>query len=292
MKRHMGVWLVLLTCACGSNNSKTSDVGTGGDITTIVDPNTTSKVTVSGVVAPLPFLAALDANDYAHVTVALIDPQAILANPNAALNFLGTTALDANTCTASGCPFSIADVDLATVEIGLAVGVIDSRLTDAPDTATLFPIFTGVAQTAVVAAQTSGSLTGAVAFAVGLEGYAQLANTTTDPNAVAINGLLIALALDGNDKPIANATMTTPQYTGHTWYPGLDGNLLVTAEGTTTAGPTSASGLIIFSPTTAGVSLDPGWTLAVVGSAATWTVPTPLGTAPGFALIVPLPPNP
>ena len=291
MKKHVGVWLILLTCACGSSNdNKTSS--NGGSTTIGGDTTVNANVTVSGSLTQFPFLAGVDPNDIAYATIALVDPQAILADANATPTFLGTTTVDVSQCTETGCPFSIANVDVRSLTIGMAAGVIDTRLTTAPQTATLFPVFTGVEQTAITASLATGNLNDVVAFAISMDGFALLAATTTNPNQLESNGVLIGLVLDANLTPAANATLTTPGYAGNKWYPALDQNGMVTAEGTTTTGPTSASGIIVASQPTATVGLGLNWTLAVAGSSLTWTVPTPLGTAPGFALIVPLPPNP
>ncbi len=293
MKKHVGMWLVLLTCACGSSDNKTTDNngnGTGDGNSTVATANTT--VTINGVLKPFPGLTALNQNDFAYASIALVNPEAILQNPNATPTVLGTTTVNPNTCTAQGCPFTISSVNVGDLSIGMAAGVVDTRLAMAPLTATLFPIFTGVQQTAITAALTTGNLNNVVTFAMSNEGFALLANTTTNPNQLKPHGVLIGLALDANLKPTAHATLTTTGDTGLKWYPGLDQNNMVTAVGTTTTGPTSASGIIIVSESTATVALGLNWTLAVAGSSLTYTVPSPLGTAPNFALIVPFPPNP
>ena len=293
MKKHAGMWLILLTCACGSSSkddTSGSDTGKTGDTNTTI--GATVKVNVNGMMKPLPFLTSVQGADAAYATIVLADPAAILANPNGTPTWIGTAAINPNACTDAGCPFSIANVDLSSLTIGMAAGVIDSRLSTDPNTATLYPIFTGVAQPSVTAGITAGNVNNVVAFAVSMEGFALLGNATTaGAAALKANGTFIGLALDGNLNPAAGATLTTTGYLGSKWYPALDGNGMVTAEGTTTTGPTSASGLIVASPPTATVAIGLGWTLAVTGSALTYTVPAELGTAPGFALIVPFPPN-
>jgi hypothetical protein len=296
MKKYAGMWLALFTCACGSSNNNASNGNNNGgnsNATINTTINTGVKVQVNGMMKQFPFITSIQDTDIPYATIVLVDPQQILLAPTATPTWLGTAAINPNTCTDAGCPFSIADVDLSALSIGMAAGVIDTRLATNPNAATLYPMFTGVAQLSITAAMAAGNLNDVTAFAVRNDGFALLGNTTTaGAAALALNGALIGLALDANANPLANATLTTTGYTGNKWYPALDGNGNVTQEGTTTMGPTSASGLIIAAPATAVVSLGAGWMLTVPNSGLTWTLPTTLGTAPGFALIVPFPPNP
>lgn len=284
MKTQACLWLMVLCCACGSTNKAAT---TGGDTKVSLDTN----VTVSGTLKPFPFVPSLDANDLVHLSITLADPAVISANPNAKPTWLGVVSLDPTKCTDTGCSFTIPHVDTSKLTIGMVVGAVDNREAVDPNTATLASMFTGVPPASITAAATTGNLNNVIAFTMSKAGFGALAVTTTAPTTLVSHGVILGLVLGADDAtPVPNATLTTPDYAGTVWYPGIDPTTHLVTTASTTGG-TSASGLIVASPTAAVSTLSTGWKLSASGSPLKWTLPT-LGSAPGVILVAPFVPDP
>ncbi|HSZ84115.1 MAG TPA: hypothetical protein VLA14_17645 [Polyangia bacterium] len=105
----------------GADASTTSDASTGRTI-----------VTISGTAAPLPLNALvvppISPADFSMLEVAIVDPQAVLADPAAAP--LGSMTLDTTTtnCDATlGCAWSLPGVDITDQKLGLVGTLADLR---------------------------------------------------------------------------------------------------------------------------------------------------------------------
>jgi hypothetical protein len=122
-----------LAGACG----KLKPAG-GADGSASADASTSrTLVTISGTAAPLPLNAlvvpAISPTDFSMLKIAIVDPQAVLANPTAAPAPLGSMTLDTTTtnCDATlGCAWSLPGVDITDQSLGL-VGTLEDLRTGA-----------------------------------------------------------------------------------------------------------------------------------------------------------------
>jgi hypothetical protein len=129
--------LALFTLACGKTKpevGQTGAAGTGSAGTTggagSSGAGTTGRtlVTISGTAAPHPLNAALAASeDFSQLTVAIVDPAAVLTNPTAAPAASMTLDTTAGNCTA-GCKFSLSGVDITNMTLGLVGTLEDKRM--------------------------------------------------------------------------------------------------------------------------------------------------------------------
>ncbi|HEV3031907.1 MAG TPA: hypothetical protein VG319_09710 [Polyangia bacterium] len=133
--------LPVLAIASGCGKLKPQDTtgaagstGTGGaagaEPTGAAGSNGTVQVSISGTAAPHPLNKALlmEDEDFSMLKVAIVDPAAVLLNPDATP--LGSMALDtsaANCDPSTGCKWTLAGVDITNLTLGLVGTLEDTR---------------------------------------------------------------------------------------------------------------------------------------------------------------------
>jgi hypothetical protein len=254
------------------------------------------KVTVSGVAAPHPLTPP--GADFTMLTVSVVDPVIVLANPNATP--LAGGPLDTSNCSpTTGCPWSFDNVDITTISIGL-VGILDDARTPASSRLWL-KTGTGAGSAASINAVIANPMpiTGRQLFAVSKATEASIAAgasaALSDPAIVAgsleTRGFMIGTVLGSLNgtaapAPVAGAVVSNLDTLMRLaiLYPNA------TFDGFGTA--TAAHGTFFVLPkaaTTSSVVTD--WNVTPpVGSALTW--PTyKAGTSPGTAFVLLMPAN-
>jgi hypothetical protein len=271
----------------GAAGATSSAAGAGGSTGKVI-------VTISGIAAPHPLNAALDATaDFSMLKVAIVDPSAVLLDPTATP--LGSATLDTsmtNCDTMFDCAWSLSGIDITNQNLGL-VGTLEDTRTGA---ARLWvKTGTGMGSAADVKAviMSPAPITGRRAFIVSrkLEGVlaafaSKALNTTFNPGDLETRGFLIghvvgAVVGDAVPAAVAGATVSTTADGLDVIYPNAD----FSGTGTST-GP---DGLFLMIP-----RLTPSGPQSVV---AAWTVTPPAtdtrtwnqylaGSNPGNAFII------
>ena len=273
--------MLLLGSACG--NDKTST-------------DTPVRAKVSGTVQVLPFDSA--PYEFSQITLVLADPASLITNPDA--QPLASTTLDtsAASCTPNGCPWSIDDVDITNLALGLVAAVVDQRPQGSTQWATTY---TGIASPDTLAAARSNKapLTGVVVSAITAAGFANIAHVTGLSTAeLTRRGALIGLvvgkaseasaATNNQPPPVAGAKVTTSLNQVSIWYPRAD-----FAAAVDNNDATSAAGVFIAVPDSPMLALGV-WNIAAAAddTSHTWAPVSQVGSNPGGILFLGFPANP
>lgn len=205
--RHLLILLVELTCglcaACESAEARAaSEV----------------HVNVEGNLQLLPFETAAD---FSQLKVAVVDPGALIANPDAAP--LAVADVDATQCVGANlCPFFVAHVPISgTHGAGLALQVIDQR---ASGSQVWPPLYSGIAQDSTVdaAVRSQTDIGGCMAVVATRAGFGKLAaGTGQNADALIARGAMAGLVLgrasdatmesQGVPPPIAGVKLTAAE---------------------------------------------------------------------------------
>jgi hypothetical protein len=115
--------------AAGTDASGTAGAGGGAGGTGGSGGSGDVFVTVSGTAAPHPLNAALGATaDFSMLKVSIVDPVAVIADPNATPLGSMTLGTASDNCSATlGCSFTIANVDISNQTLGLVGTLEDTR---------------------------------------------------------------------------------------------------------------------------------------------------------------------
>lgn len=284
----MGLSGALAISACSSSGGN-ANVDSGTDAPS-------GKVTVSGTAAPHALTVALDptaaTTEFNMVNVAVVDPAAVLANPNATP--LAGGALDTSTtnCSATtGCAWSFNNVDVSKISLGL-VGILSDARTANPvwvETGT----GAGAGPDIMMHAQSGTPITGRPLFAISTGTEAKLAmfaatvlsDTTIVAGSLTQRGFMVATVLPKASQgvtPVAGAMLVPADATRvNVIYPNAD----FTGVGTST----SANGTVLVVPKAGGAnanSVVTTWSItAPSGDTRVWPTLT-AGTTPGTAFII------
>ena len=290
----MGFVGVMALNACSSSNG-------GAPTDAATDTPVGVKVTVSGVAAPHPLTAPVGMNpatDFSMLAVAVVDPVAVLADPNATPLAGGALDTSAGNCGTSGCAWHFDNVDISKISIGL-VGVVDDTRTPA---ASRLWIKTGTGAGSIdfinMIIANPMPITGVPLFVVSKATEARLAlgaaAALSDPAIVAgsleTRGFMIGTVLskrtDSPPTPVEGATITTADTAMRLaiLYPNATFNGFGAA--------TASHGMFLAIPksaTSSAVVTD--WTVTgPSGGSLTW--PTyKAGTSPGTAFVLLMPAN-
>ncbi|HVU49331.1 MAG TPA: hypothetical protein VHL80_01530 [Polyangia bacterium] len=277
--------------AAGSSAAgSTQTAGAGGSANVLV--------TVSGTAAPLPLDMALVgmAEDFTMLKVSIVDPSAVILNPDATP--LGSMTLDtsaANCDATSGCKWSISGVNISNPNLLGFVGSVEDLRTG--DARVWVKTGTGMGSMAVVAAVRANPMpvTDRRAFVVSRMLEAKLGafagpalGTTFAPGALEARGFLIGFVLDKASSAavpagVAGAKVTTPATTTAVPFDVIYPNDTFTAAGTATA----SSGIFIVVPKMA-MTVVATWSVIGPDGTRTWT-PQVAGTNPNNAYVALMP---
>jgi hypothetical protein len=274
--------------ACSSSSSTATDAATD-TATTTPDAGSgvdAAKVTVSGIAAPHPFTTN-PAGDFSQLSVAVVDPVTVIANPNAAPLAGGALNTMAGNC-AAGCAWSFDNVDISNITLGL-VGIVDDMRT----TGRLWVktgTGAGAADFIAMVKASRAPITGVRLFAVSKTTEAAMAtfaaaaipDTTIVAGSLETRGFMlgtIVSKLSEGAMPVAGATITTSDTRTTILYPSAD----FMTNGTSTA----SHGTFLVVPKLASPnSIVATWTVGKpAGDTHTWT-PLTAGTSPGTAFVL------
>jgi hypothetical protein len=251
-------------------------------------------VTISGTAAPHPLNKALLGEDepFTMLTVAIVDPSAVIVDPNATP--LGSMALDTSACDmTNGCSWSLTGVDITNPNLLGLVGTLEDMRTG--DARVWVKTGTGMGTMADLAAVRAAPapITNRRAFAVSRKLEAALGmfvnkalGTAFGPGDLEARGFLIGhvvgpLPPDGSiPAGVAGATVTSTATTVDVIYPAAD----FTSAGTTT----SSTGIFLMVPKTAAPVVSTWNVVPPTGDARTWS-PHLAGSNPSNAFIIILP---
>ena len=256
-------------------------------------------LTISGTAAPHPLNKALtgEDGDFSMLKVAIVNPSAVILDPNAPP--LGAMTLDtsAGNCpAATGCNWSIAGVDLSNPNLLGLVGTLeDTRAGDAGDARVWVKTGTGMGSMADLAAvrATPAPITDRRAFVVSRKLEAALGaflgpvlGTTFAPGALEARGFLIGhivgpVNADGSvPDGVAGAKVAATGTTFDVVYPSAD----FRSAGATT----STSGIFLMVPKQAEAVVATWDVVPPTGDTRVWT-PHLAGSNPNNAFIIILP---
>ena len=279
--------------ACSSSSSTPKDAAPT-DVATDVPAGV--KVTVSGVAAPHPLTPP--GADFSMLTVAVVDPVIVLANPAAPP--LAGGPLDTTACSpTAGCTWSFDNVDITHISLGL-VGILDDTRTPAASRMWL-KTGTGAGSKAAIDVVLANPMpiTGRQLFAVSKATEASIAAgaalALSDPTIVAgsleSRGFMIGTvlgAITGTAAPTPVAGATVANLDASMRLAILYPNATFDGFGTSTA----AHGTFFALPkaaTTSSVVTD--WNVTgPSGSGLTWPA-YKAGTSPGTAFVLLMPAN-
>jgi hypothetical protein len=238
-------------------------------------------------------------SDFSMLKVSIVDPTAVITNPNAAPLASATLDTSATNCTAAGCAFSLTGVDITNQTLGL-VGTLEDKRTG--DARLWVKTGTGMGTAAFIQSVKASkmAITDRRAFIVSRKLEAKLVTFVNAVNGMTLaagdleaRGFLIGHVLDklstattpAGPNGVAGATVMA-QGAFDVIYP----NATFTGKGTATA----ANGIFLMVPKLvngAAVPVVTNW--AVVppqGDARTWEMHI-AGTNPGNAFIIIMPAN-
>jgi hypothetical protein len=288
----------LAFAAQGCGSDKTTTPADASVMDAPRDSAGAARVTISGIATPHSINAALMAMaDFTMMGVAVVNPETVLANPNAPP--LAGAALDteAGNCPGGACAWSFPDVDISGIRLGL-VGIVD----DARPAGQELWVRTGTGMgTAMFIAGVKISMapiTDRRAFVISKAAEAKLAAFATatiagstfaagdlEARGFMLGTIVGPLSAGPSPMPVEGASVTIPTDAAakvDILYP----NATFTGAGASTA----AHGTFLVVPKTAAPIVSVWTVTPPAGDARTWEMHT-AGTSPGDAFVLIFPAN-